>query len=329
MPKASVIVPVYNVMPYLTPCVCSVLAQTQEDFELILVNDGSTDESGALCEKLAATDVRIRVIHQENKGLGGARNTGIDAAKGDWLLFVDSDDTIVPEALEKTLCAAEQHHVEMVLFALRATNDAGTPREILRDPFPQETPLQPQRHPELLTGIPSACNKLFARRLFLDSGIRFPEKVWYEDIRTTLKLLALCTRVVCLPEGFYQYRMHGGTITKNANAARNREIIEAFDDLLTWFQERKLFKTYRAELSYLAVFHVYLAASVRVLQIDPKNELPAQFAQYVSARFPNYRDNPYLSRLGRNKKMILWLLERKKYRTVRCIFQMKDALRRP
>ena len=100
MPKASVIVPVYNVEGYLEKCVQSVLAQTEKDFELLLVDDGSTDHSGKLCDTLAQTDSRIRVIHQQNQGLGGARNTGIREAKAPWILLADSDDWIEPEILE-------------------------------------------------------------------------------------------------------------------------------------------------------------------------------------------------------------------------------------
>ena len=103
MPKASIIVPVYKVEDYLEKCVQSILAQTEADFELILVDDGSPDRCGAMCDRLAQTDARIRVIHQENQGLGAARNTGIQAASGDWLLLVDSDDWIEPQLLEKAL----------------------------------------------------------------------------------------------------------------------------------------------------------------------------------------------------------------------------------
>ena len=103
MPKATVVVPVYNVEKYLEKCVDSILAQTEPDFELLLVDDGSTDGSGRLCDKLAEKDGRVRVIHQKNQGLGGARNTGIQQAQGDWLLLVDSDDWIEPQTLEKTM----------------------------------------------------------------------------------------------------------------------------------------------------------------------------------------------------------------------------------
>lgn len=328
MPKVSVIVPVYNVEDYLESCVASILMQTEPDFECILVDDGSPDNSGALCDRLAEGDERIRVIHQQNKGLGGARNTGIEAAKGEWLLFVDSDDSIEPNTLDLALKAAGRHRAEMVLFSIETTDAAGSPQGVLRDDFPLDEPLCPARYPAVLTGMPSACNKLFARRLFMQSGIRFPEHVWYEDIRTTLKLIALCGRVTYLPNALYCYRIHGGTITKNSNAERNREILEAFADLLAWFRAENYFAAYETELAYLTVFHLYLTASVRVLRIDRKHPLIQEFAVYTKTRFPHYRDNPYLGKLDRNKRLVLSLLEKRMYRSILFIFKLKGAASR-
>ena len=125
LPKATVVVPVYNVENYLIKCVDSILAQTEPDFELLLVDDGSTDGSGGLCDKLAERDGRVRVIHQENQGLGGARNTGIQAAVGDWLLLVDSDDWIEPQTLEKALEAGLREEADLVVFGYRSVDEAG------------------------------------------------------------------------------------------------------------------------------------------------------------------------------------------------------------
>ena len=148
--KASVIVPVYNVEAYLEKCVQSILRQTEQDFELLLVDDGSTDSSGQLCEELAKKDSRIRVIHQENQGLGGARNTGIREAKGDWLLLVDSDDWIEPEILEKTLEAGLREEADMVVFPFRSVDEEGRELAVFRENIPGGPGVRPegaQRHP--------------------------------------------------------------------------------------------------------------------------------------------------------------------------------------
>ena len=114
--KVSFVLPIYNVLPYLERCVQSLLCQTYKDFEIILVDDGSPDGCGKLCDELAARDNRIRVIHQENKGLSGARNTGIDNAKGEYIIFVDSDDYWLLDDGLQTLVDNCEPQTDMVAF---------------------------------------------------------------------------------------------------------------------------------------------------------------------------------------------------------------------
>ncbi|MBR5160328.1 MAG: glycosyltransferase family 2 protein, partial [Thermoguttaceae bacterium] len=118
MPAISVIIPVYNVEPYLRECLDSVVNQTFRDIEIICVNDGSTDGSPAILEEYAAKDSRIIIIHQQNGGLSAARNSGMNAAKGDFILFVDSDDYIKQNTLEITYNAAIESGAEMVMFCI-------------------------------------------------------------------------------------------------------------------------------------------------------------------------------------------------------------------
>lgn len=115
-PFLSIIVPVYNVEQYLEKCICSILGQSFGDFELILINDGSIDKSGLLCEEYAKKDKRIRTIHQENAGLSAARNAGIDIAEGEYITFVDSDDWIEPETYETAVEFLQSNHLEVVCF---------------------------------------------------------------------------------------------------------------------------------------------------------------------------------------------------------------------
>ena len=128
--RFSVVIPVYNVADYLTACVDSVLSGDCSDYEIILVDDGSTDNrSGPLCDALAARSPgRIRVIHQENLGLGGARNTGLEAARGEYLFFLDGDDTITPDALSTLSRAVETYrHPDVIAFFLELCPEGGGP----------------------------------------------------------------------------------------------------------------------------------------------------------------------------------------------------------
>lgn len=323
MPKASVIVPVYKVEEYLEKCVQSILAQTERDFELILVDDGSPDRCGALCDSLAQTDPRIRVIHQENQGLGGARNTGIREARGDWLLLVDSDDWIEPKILEKAMEAGLREEADLVMFAFRTVDEQGRELGVFREDMPKERGITLQEHKEALLTAPCAWNKLYRRSFFQGTGLAYPPRVWYEDLRTSPKLMAKAGRMVFLDEVGYNYLQRQGSIMKSANLERNREILDAFDDLLPWFRKEGLFEAYRRELEYLAVFHVYLTAGVRVALADRKSPLLRELAAYVEERFPGWRQNPYLPKLGGKRRLLVSLLEKKWYWAVSLLFKLK------
>lgn len=323
MPKTSVIVPVYNVEEFVEKCARSILNQTEKDLELLLIDDGSTDGSGPLCDRLAAADARVRVIHQKNQGLGGARNTGIDEAQGEWLLFVDSDDWLEPDILEKALAAAEKTQAEMAVFPFRTVDMQGRELAVFKDDLPTGVGLTLEETPEMLFISPCAWNKLYRAGLFRQSGVRYPPRVWYEDIRTTFKVLPRCKKVVFLDDTSYNYLQRPGSIMNNLKLDRNREILEAFDDLLGWYREQGLFERYRKELEYLTVLHVFLTASVRVLRVDRGHPLLGEFRAYTQGRFPGYGKNPYLGRLGGKRRVLLALLEKKMYWAVAALFKLK------
>ena len=184
----------------------------------------------------------------------------------------------------------------------------------------------PASPPADRTRSPSACIRLYRRELLERTGILFPPRVWSEDMRTTPKLLAEARQVVYLDYVGYNYFSRTGSITKNQNAARNREIVEAFDDLLPWFQRQGLFEKYRQELCYLVVYHAYLTASVRVLLIDKKHPLLGELRAYLERWFPDWRQCPYLSRMSRAHRLLLSLLGKKRYGLVALLFQLKGRL---
>ncbi len=162
--------------------------------------------------------------------------------------------------------------------------------------------------------------------MFLETGIRYPGRVWYEDIRTTTKLFAKAQSVVCVQKPYYYYVVRENSITRNSNVDRNHEIVDAFDDLLGWYRENGLYETYRDELCRLAIDHLFIAASVRVLMANPKHPLLKEFYQYMQQHFPQFQSNRYLSQLPRAKKLAFDLLCKKHYRILRTLFLMKNRL---
>lgn len=323
--KLSIIIPVYNVADYLRGCIDSVLANDCTDCQIILVDDGATDGiCPGICDEYAAAHPDlIRVIHQPNKGLGGARNTGIAAAQGEYLFFVDSDDTIIPDALDILRRAIDSTHSDIYSFPYTAHDEQGNESHlatsiVLKGVFTL------REHPEFLLSLPVAGARIWKKSLFDKTCIRFPEKAWYEDIRTSMKLFALAESIETLETPVYRYLQRQGSIMHSANLARNREILDAFEDLLRWFRGAGLYETYRRELERLAVDHILLAATVRVARADPRHPLLAEFRSYMEEYFPDYRENPYLSGLPKLHKLLVFLIERRQYGVVKLLFRLKD-----
>ena len=216
--KVSIVIPVYNVMPYLERCVMSVLSQTYKDMEIVLVDDGSKDDSGKLCDELATRDERIRVIHQENKGLSGARNTGIDNATGDYIIFLDSDDYWLLDDGLKTLVDNCSPQTDMVGFKGVDIWKGG------RMTYTGDYNL------EAISHLPDA-QALFAyfvktqqahltawlfmvrRQLLTDNKIYFPHRLIGEDFYWHLELWQHLHTVKMLNLNLYAYCHRQGSIT--------------------------------------------------------------------------------------------------------------------
>ena len=324
--RFSVVIPVYNVAEYLRGCVGSVLANDCRGCEIILVDDGSTDGiCPALCDEIAAEHPElIRVIHQENRGLGGARNTGLEAARGEYLFFVDSDDTIAPESLAVLSEAVEQTHADIYSFHMYSHDGEGD-QHLIETSQVFEGPFSLKDRPQFLFALPTACSRIWRRELFLSTGIRYPSRVWYEDIRTSAKLFATAESIVTLPKALYWYLARPGSIVRSDNVGRNKEILDAFEDILGWFENQGLRETYNRELERLAVDHILLAASVRVARLDPRHQLLSEFSHYMRKQFPNYSTNPYLAQLSGLHKLLLKLVEGKQYRLIQLLFRLKGG----
>ena len=191
--KISIIIPVYNVETWLPRSVEAILANDTADCEVLLIDDGSKDGSPALCDRYAAQHQGlIRAIHQQNAGPGAARNTGIAAATGDWFLFVDSDDRLAPNALTRLReAAAAEEDADVISFQFYKESTAGESWEEWSGPMQSLSRFALAEQPAFLLTQPSCWLRLWKRSVFEDNGISFPNVVWYEDIRTVTKLLAM------------------------------------------------------------------------------------------------------------------------------------------
>lgn len=227
----SVIVPVYNVEKYLVRCIQSILEQTYKHLQVILVDDGSTDKSGEICDRFGKIDNRISVIHK-NGGLSDARNSGIEIAKGDYLTFVDSDDYIHPKFIEILLNLCEKYQCKISKCDLQEVEEA--------TPFVNmDTKLECKSYSakeymeniNMLNGGFSVCNKMFKKELFAE--IRFPCSKLHEDVAVIYKLGAMSGNIVEKNEKLYFYYVNTQSITR-AKIKTNR--LDDFEYRLELFE---------------------------------------------------------------------------------------------
>jgi len=298
--RFSIVVPVYNVAEYLPACLDSILIQDLSDCEIILVDDGSTDnESASICDSYAQKHGdKVRVIHQENQGLGGARNTGISSAKGEYLIFIDSDDEISADMIKTISSYVDASHADVYNFGYYICKPNQDPIPVL-DNLPVGVDMNLKNTPVILEANPTAWTRAWKRDLFIDNKIKYPSRVWYEDIRTTTKLFACAKSIVAIPECFYKYNVRENSITHNKNVERNSEILEAFDDIISWYKSKGIYEDYKEEIERLAIEHIFIAGSVRVARLDDKSDLLNRFRNYMDTNFPNFNSNSRLSTLSK------------------------------
>lgn len=241
MELVSVIVPVYNVEKYLARCIQSVCGQSYQGLEIILVDDGSKDKSGVICDEYAEQDGRIKVIHKENGGLGDARNAGVEKAEGKYLLFVDSDDRIHENLVRDTVETAEKNQADMVIFDYIGEEENGNLTDRFTFPFSENRVIEVAEEKELIMRSCSAVNKLIRRELWKESGFQFPKGRYYEDLATIPKVMTKTKKIVYLPEVYYYYLMRDGSIMHSRNFEKNYEDRTwAVDQLLEYFENEKI-----------------------------------------------------------------------------------------
>jgi glycosyltransferase involved in cell wall biosynthesis len=239
-PVITVIVPVYRVEKYLKNCTDSLLTQTYPDLDILLIDDGSPDRCGAICDELAAGDRRIRVIHKENGGLSDARNAGIEAAAGEWITFVDSDDTVTPVYIETLYRLTQLPEKPLITSVQLLSVDENGQTIGLAG---AETSVRTFTRTEALTAIcynreltNSACGKLFHKSLFSD--IRFPKGKLYEDLGVFYRLADLSPSVAATSAREYRYLQRTDSIMHTRFSPRHLAALHFTEDILAFYQKR-------------------------------------------------------------------------------------------
>ena len=245
MKRVSIILPVYNVKPYLERCMKSVINQTFTDWEAILVDDGSTDGSSELCDKYAEVDSRIKVIHKSNEGLGLTRNCGVRNCEGEYVFFVDSDDYIEPDALESLYGDAQQSNADLVvgnfyyqdkIIELPIKDGVYKDDEVKKQIISRIIGNSPGKE-DLLT--PSACGKLYRKGLFIDNDLWFPSerKLIWEDLAFNYDCFLKCKSIYLESHPVYRYCYNGESLTHKYDKDKLKKVMTMYEYMRTRITE--------------------------------------------------------------------------------------------
>ena len=287
MAKISVIVPVYKVEKFIHRCVDSILAQTFTDFELILVDDGSPDNCGKICDRYALKDNRIHVIHKENGGLSDARNAGIDwtfeHSDSEWLTFIDSDDWVHPDYLNYLYRAVSENEESISVCPYKRIESV--------IPFETGTYSAIQANTQDIfvdkrVNMIIACGKLYRKIDFV--SIRFPVGRLHEDEFTTYKLLFMHKHLVFVDVELYYYYVNVNSIVQSTWSLKRLDSLDAFKQQMEYFQNMNYMKAYESSARALMTTAAKSVANLRLYYPGELKKRMKLYALYYSCKFHRY-----------------------------------------
>lgn len=289
-PLVSIIIPTYQNEAYITRCLQSVLKQTYRHYEIIIIDDGSTDRTKEVLEQYIA-DPKVKYVFKENGGLSDARNTGMQSANGTYIYFLDSDDWIEPQYIEKMVQRAKQTDADIVLSSIVITDGE---KETLRSDSLESISDENVRN--FYTPFhfhPIMQNKLFHRRLIIEQKLRFPTGLYYEDVYFFTCAFEKASVVVRSQDALFYYFQHDHSIMKQTS--KKLLDIEAIFHLL--MEEYPHFEN-ESWFEYMCVRHLYFASTLRT--IKGKNgqllkEVIQSHDMFIQRFFPNWQKNPFLT----------------------------------
>ena len=290
--ELSIIVPVYNVEKYLEKCINSLVNQTlaQSEYEIIIVNDGSPDNSQSIIERFAKQYTNIVPFIKENGGLSDARNYGIDKAKGDYIAFVDSDDYVDSRMYEVMLKKAREQDFDMVVCDFKEIYDNYEMQGSSR--VKQDLLTRDEVRHAMLDFYPSAWNKIYKKELF--ENIRFKKGVWFEDVECLYRMFPKIKSVGVVKETFCFYMQRTGSISRSADL-RIFHYVDNWNGVVEYYKSNGYMEEYRKELEFCYVRYLYATFIKACLKCDRKTYKCAMdiAIKEVKRHFRYYRSNSY------------------------------------
>ena len=298
--KVSVIVPVYNVEKYLDKCLNSLANQTLKDMEVIIVNDGTQDNSQKIIDKYVKKYRFMKCYKKENGGLSSARNYGLEYASGDYIAFLDSDDYVTKDMYEKMYLKAIEKEYDMVVCDINYLYPDKTIR--VDSGIKEDTTNIKKVYPTI---HPAAWNKIFKKDLF-DNGVIFKNGVWFEDVEFIYRMLPYIKSIGVVHEPFNQYVQREGSITNTVNP-KIYDYVDNLNGVIEFYKERNLYKKYKKELEYVYVRYIYATFIKSVSRYNYEEYMKAvKYAINNVKDYYHYRMNHYFYRSLKGIYLILF-----------------------
>lgn len=313
MPKVSIVVPVWNVEPYIRKCLESLSIQTLNDIEVIIVNDGTEDNSQKIIDKYVKKDKRFSSYIKKNGGLSDARNYGMKYAKGEYLAFVDSDDYVDADMFEKMYAKAVEIDADLVECDF-----------IWEYPSRQRIDRSHLNKDRIVSIRVAAWNKLYRRKLVEKYKIGFPFGLRYEDIPFCYKLIPHIKKIGYVPEPFYHYIQRSDSIANTQNE-RVGEIYQDLELVLDYYRKENIYKKHKDELEFIYMRYILSSSFLRTIRIkDKKVRLRVLKEGYdlLTSKFPKWRQNRFIKNCNILKRFYYKTMNRFMYNFYSVIFRI-------
>lgn len=300
MVKVSVIVPVYNTEKFLGKCLESIVQQTLNEIEIIIINDGSTDNSQEIINKYKLIyDKKIKVILKENEGQAIARNIGMELASGEYIGFIDSDDFIEPDMFEKMYEEAKIKNADMVMCHYRyLLNEDNQIKELKKYSVVKDV----DHVKELfLNPLVSPWNKIYKNSIIKDSGVKFPPNLIYEDTAFYINIIPYLNNIAFIPKEYVTHMLRRGSTVNRVQNPRVGDMLEILAKIVEFYKANGFWNEYKEELEYFCV-KILLCSSLKRVAIlndkDIKNNLIDKSIEFINNNFKNYKNNQYMKKVN-------------------------------
>lgn len=314
--EVSVIVPVYNVEKYLEKCLESLVNQKFNNYEIIVVNDGSPDNSQKIIDKYIKKYPKlIKGYKKENGGVSSARNYGLKNAIGDYIAFVDSDDYVKEDYLSLLYNEAKIHNYDIIMCDM--IKKSSTNEEVLNCYVNGNDIVK-----NLLVSLPAIWNKMYKKSLFLENKIEFPDILYGEDLATTGKLLMHAKNIGYVNKALYYYIIRDGSIMHQQKYNKKMsDIFKSLDILTNYFKEKDYYEKYKEEIEYLHISHLLHDYSLRIYKYPEGRSDIEEVVRIIKLNYPKWIKNKYFKEKSWKYKIVCYLIYKKRISLLKIILK--------